>query len=161
MDAALTSLFSLLLCSCALPFDRCRYPTDPKKALHVDEVIGFHDDLWGMIRPSILVMRDPKLSKKEATRRQMEMRKELADEKLPAMLGHYEKMLASSGTGYFVGSTPTVADMAVFAQLRTLQAGFLDGERTGKSVGRCVGVGCSAKRRMQAAELGALDRPAS
>lgn len=104
-----------------------RYPSDPKKALLVDEVVGLHDDVYGLIRPSIVVMRDPKLSKREATRRQTEMRKELAEEKLPAMFSHYESMLSSSGTGYFVGSTPTTADMAVFSQLRVLQSGIMDG----------------------------------
>ncbi|KAG8467352.1 hypothetical protein KFE25_000668 [Diacronema lutheri] len=103
------------------------YPSEPKKALKVDEVIGLHEDLWGAIRPSILVMRDPKLSQKEAQRRQAEMRKELADEKIPAILGFFEKMLAENGTGFFVGSTPTTADIAVYTQLRALQAGYLDG----------------------------------
>lgn len=72
-------------------------------------------------------MRDPKLAKKEALRRQTEMRKELADTKLPELFGYMEKMLAASGTGYFSGASPTTADLAVFAQLRWLTSGTVDG----------------------------------
>lgn len=120
------------------------YPSEPKKALKVDEVIGLHEDLWGAIRPSILVMRDPKLSQKEAQRRQAEMRKELADEKIPAILGFFEKMLAENGTGFFVGSTPTTADIAVYTQLRALQAGYLDGKRSAE---RARGIAPNARAR--------------
>jgi glutathione S-transferase len=103
------------------------YPSDPKKAFRVDEVIGLHDDVMGSIRPSILVMRDPKLWKREAARKQAEMRKELAEVKLPEMFAHYEKVLETNGTGYFVGASPTIADVAVFAQLRFITSGILDG----------------------------------
>lgn len=103
------------------------YPSDPKKALAVDEVVGLHDDVAGALRPSFMVMRDPKLSKKEAQRKQLEMRKDLCDTKLPELFSYYEKLLDTNNSGWFVGDAPTIADVAVFSQLRFISSGVLDG----------------------------------
>jgi len=104
------------------------YPSDPLTAMRCDEVIGVMEDLQGAIRPSILIMRDNTISKKEAQRKQMEMRKELADTKIPETFGYYESLLAENKSGgFFVGSKPSIADMAVFQQLKWLKSGTLDG----------------------------------
>eukprot|EP01116_Phalansterium_solitarium_P018241 TRINITY_DN476_c0_g2_i1.p1 TRINITY_DN476_c0_g2~~TRINITY_DN476_c0_g2_i1.p1 ORF type:complete len:223 (-),score=65.98 TRINITY_DN476_c0_g2_i1:194-823(-) len=50
---------------------------------------------------------------------------EFYEKTLPLWLGHFEKLLAASGTGYFVGSKITFADIAAFNvfDLKPLRAG--------------------------------------
>jgi len=103
------------------------YPSHPRAALRVDEALGLHDDLGAAIRPSFAVMRDEALSLKERQRRQAEMRARIADTTLPCTFAHYERLLQASGSGWLAGPRPTVADMAVLAQLRWLTSGAIDG----------------------------------
>jgi len=103
------------------------YPSAPLVALKTDELLGVHEDLMAAIRPSLLVMRDEKLSLRERQRRQAEMRKAVAEKNIPETFARYERMLETSGKGWFIADKPTIADMAVLAQLRWLTSGLLDG----------------------------------
>lgn len=104
------------------------YPSDPRTALSVDELCGLSEDLFDAIRPSIYVMMDPSLSKREAVRKQTEMRKEIANKNIPEIFGYYERQLNAQPPGaWFVGEKPTIADMMIFSQLRWLTSGKLDG----------------------------------
>merc|ERR1712050_111327 len=60
---------------------------------------------------------------------QMALRAKLIaeDGDLPKKLGHFEAMLKKSGTGWFVGPSPTIADCQVIGRCRHLSKGVLDG----------------------------------
>jgi glutathione S-transferase len=67
-------------------------------------------------------MREPDAEKK------MALRKTLADETLPRWFGYLEKLLQDNGaTASFVGSSITIADIAVWRMLGWLKGGILDG----------------------------------
>ncbi|HJL94100.1 MAG TPA: glutathione S-transferase family protein, partial [SAR324 cluster bacterium] len=83
------------------------YPSgDNFAAAKVDEVIDLCTDITIQMRPSIRET-DPKL--------RTEMRKELSETILPRWLGFLEKLLEDNrDTGFFVGSSISVADLAVW-----------------------------------------------
>jgi glutathione S-transferase len=54
------------------------------------------------------------------------LRAKLVEAILPRWLGHFEKLLAPSTTGFFVGSSLTYADLAVFGMLELLQDNHFD-----------------------------------
>jgi len=67
-------------------------------------------------------MREPDADKK------MELRKALADETLPRWFGYLEKLLEDNGANsFFVGSSLSIADLAVWRMLGWLTGGVLDG----------------------------------
>ena len=105
-------------------------PRQPLEALRADEVVGLCEDVSRTIRPSIMVGRDSSLSARQRTKKQGEMRKTLREQDLPRMLGYFESLLAKEGTGFFVGSSPTIADLSVLQSVRHLSSGILDGITT-------------------------------
>ena len=108
------------------------YPLDPREALEVDEVVDFCVDVAQSLAPSVLVGMGrgdaAKLSPKQRAAKVKTMREDLCKpENLPKLLGCLEAKLAKTGTGYFVGSSPTIADCAVLGRVsRRLSSGILD-----------------------------------
>ena len=96
------------------------YPSDDNyAAAKVDEVIDLCTDITIQMRPSIRET-DPKL--------RTEMRKELSETILPRWLGFLEKLLEDNrDTGFFVGSSISVADLAVWRLCAWISGGIIDG----------------------------------
>mmetsp|Transcript_44354 Transcript_44354/g.118353 ORF Transcript_44354/g.118353 Transcript_44354/m.118353 type:complete len:221 (+) Transcript_44354:65-727(+) len=110
------------------------YPSDADKALEVDEVIGLDEDLMRSMGPSFTIARAPQalghaadLPEEDRKALQVKLRAALAADEIPRFLGYFEAKLAKTGTGYFVGTKPTIADCVVLATLRALKSGWLDG----------------------------------
>lgn len=101
-------------------------------ALAVDEIIGIVGDIAAAVAPSVMVGMGrgdaASLSADEKKAKVKAMREELAKpENLPRLLGVLEARLAATGTGYFVGGAPTVADCAVLGRItRRFTNGSLD-----------------------------------
>lgn len=94
------------------------YPVaDAWKAAKVDEVLNLVEEVQNGISPT---MRESDEDKK------MAMRKQLADEALPACFARFEKLLTDSSP-YFVGGSLTVGDIAVWRALGWIKSGALDG----------------------------------
>ena len=99
------------------------YPSDDNyAAAKVDEIIDLCTDITIQMRPSIRET-DPKL--------RTEMRKELSETILPRWLGFLEKLLEDNrDTGFFVGSSISVADLAVWRLCAWISGGIIDGIST-------------------------------
>ncbi|KAJ1626164.1 glutathione S-transferase, partial [Pavlovales sp. CCMP2436] len=99
------------------------YPTDPVRALAVDEVLGMNAEVIDLANlpghASIFLPGDP--AKYTATAGKM-----ISEKKLPALLQTWEHMLAKNGSGYFVGREPTIADFAVASTIDMLRTGFYE-----------------------------------
>ncbi|VDK47827.1 unnamed protein product [Gongylonema pulchrum] len=87
---------------------------DEWEAAKIDELIMGLEDLMQKLSPWIHEQNDTK---------KIEMFKKLMEEEISPFLQRYEKFLANSGTGYFVGNKLSVADLAVFNMLQ-----FFDGK---------------------------------
>ena len=84
----------------------------------VDEVIDLATDINNQMRPA-LREKDPKL--------RMELRKELSGAILPRWLGFLEKLPEDNGdTGYFVGESFSVADLAIWRLCGWISSGIID-----------------------------------
>jgi len=96
------------------------YPSkDEFAAAKVDEVIDLATDITNQMRPA-LREKDPKL--------RIEMRWELSKTILPRWLGFLEKLLKDNGdTGFFVGHSISVADLAVWRLCAWISGGIIDG----------------------------------
>ena len=96
------------------------YPSkDEFAAAKVDEVIDLATDITNQMRPA-LREKDPKL--------RIEMRRELSKTILPRWLGFLEKLLQDNGdTGFFVGRSISVADLAVWRLCAWISGGIIDG----------------------------------
>jgi len=96
------------------------YPSkDEFAAAKVDEVIDLATDITNQMRPA-LRENDPKL--------RIEMRRELSKTILPRWLGFLEKLLQDNGdTGFFVGHSISVADLAVWRLCAWISGGIIDG----------------------------------
>jgi glutathione S-transferase len=96
------------------------YPSkDEFAAAKVDEVIDLATDITNQMRPALRET-DPKL--------RIEMRRELFKTILPQWLGFLEKLLQGNGdTGFFVGHSISVADLAVWRLCAWISGGIIDG----------------------------------
>ena len=96
------------------------YPSENQfDAAKVDEVIDLATDITNQMRPAIKE-KDPKLK--------VEMRRELTETILPRWLGFLEKLLKDNGdTGFFVGDSITIADLAAWRLCGWISGGIVDG----------------------------------
>ena len=96
------------------------YPSkDEFAAAKIDEVIDLVTDITNQMRPALREI-DPKL--------RIEMRRELSKTILPRWLGFLEKLLQDNGdTGFFVGHSISVADLAVWRLCAWISGGIIDG----------------------------------
>ena len=96
------------------------YPiNDDFAAAKVDEVIDLATDINKQMSPA-LREKDPKF--------RMELRQELSEAILPRWLGFLEKLLEDNGdTGYFVGESFSVADLAIWRLCGWISSGIIDG----------------------------------
>jgi len=96
------------------------YPTkDDFAAAKVDEVIDLATDITNQMRPALRET-DSKL--------RLEMRMELSRTVLPLWLGFLEKLLRDNGdTGFFVGKSISVADLAIWRLCAWISGGIIDG----------------------------------
>ena len=96
------------------------YPiNDDFAAAKVDEIIDLATDITKQMMPA-LREKDPKL--------RMELRQELSVDILPRWLGFLENLLEDNGdTGYFVGESFSVADLAIWRLCGWISSGIIDG----------------------------------
>ena len=103
------------------------YPRDDLvKCFRIDEMIGLVGDLQAAVRPSMLVGRDPSLTKEQKAAKTKELREAFCNTELPKFLGHFERKLKAEGSGFLVGRMPTIADCTLLVTLRWLTRGILD-----------------------------------
>lgn len=114
------------------------YPEDPLEALQVDQVCDLECDERCELRTSILFPGNPgryghptDLTPEQKKGVVAKMRANLVDEKaergIHSYWRMYERMLQDNGTGWFVGSQMTIADLTVLGTVRWLQSAILDG----------------------------------
>ena len=96
------------------------YPRyDDFAAAKIDEVIDAATDITNRVSPS---MRTSDPEEKAA------LRATLAAKTVPQWFGYLEALLAGNGnTGFFVGASMTIADLAVWRLVGWLRGGVLDG----------------------------------
>lgn len=110
-------------------------PEDPVEMMKAEEVIGLSWDLVTAITPSMQLDRRPQLygyqgtPQAELTRIAIGMREKLSapDGDIDRFLGYLDGLLAKNGTGWFVGSSPTIAECEMIPRLRSLRKGNRDG----------------------------------
>eukprot|EP00301_Raphidiophrys_heterophryoidea_P020938 c5505_g1_i1.p1 GENE.c5505_g1_i1~~c5505_g1_i1.p1 ORF type:complete len:264 (+),score=80.77 c5505_g1_i1:37-792(+) len=102
------------------------YPSDPKLALRVDEVMGLVDDFVNALRPSLAVGRDPELNEEQKKEKIKVVRTKFVTEEIPKFMGYFERLLQDNGSGYFVSDSPTIADLVVNALVAWFAKGTLD-----------------------------------
>lgn len=110
-------------------------PDDAVEMMKVEEVIGLSWDLVNAITPSMQLDRRPELYGREGTQQEeltkiaVGLRNKLSAENgdIDRFLGYLDKMLADNGTGWFVGTKPTIAECEVVPRLRSLRKGNRDG----------------------------------
>eukprot|EP00303_Exanthemachrysis_gayraliae_P017107 CAMPEP_0206029990 /NCGR_PEP_ID=MMETSP1464-20131121/47290_1 /ASSEMBLY_ACC=CAM_ASM_001124 /TAXON_ID=119497 /ORGANISM="Exanthemachrysis gayraliae, Strain RCC1523" /LENGTH=260 /DNA_ID=CAMNT_0053404089 /DNA_START=21 /DNA_END=803 /DNA_ORIENTATION=+ len=103
------------------------YPTDPVKALAVDEVLGVSEDLAAaMLAPRAMEPAFKQVSASVAAKQKAALLSSINEDALPRYFGVLEKLLEANGTGWFVGAAPTVADVAVATVVRIFTTGFAE-----------------------------------
>jgi len=109
------------------------YPKDDIKAMEVDSVLDILEDLLtgiitSMMGPTGLLISDDKDS--WTAEEKMEIRKRWVTKSVPRFLGHIEKRLEKSESGWVVGDSMTIADLKIFSNLTWFTSGVLDGVPT-------------------------------
>jgi len=96
------------------------YPTDPFKALKVDEVLDGISDALLVMRPSLM---EKDLEKK------LQLRKELIspDGALTKFMTNMQKLVESNKGSYAAGSQMSIADLSLYTMLKMINDGGLDG----------------------------------
>jgi len=96
------------------------YPSENQfEAAKIDEVIDLATDITNQIVPS-LREKNPKLRTK--------MRKELSEKVLPRWLGFLENLIVENkNTGFIVGDSLTIADLAAWRLCGWISGGGIDG----------------------------------
>jgi len=110
-------------------------PEDPVEMMKAEEVFGLSWDLVTAITPSMQLDRRPGLygyrgkPQAELTKIAVGMREQLSAPggDIDRFLGYLDGLLARNGTGWFVGSSPTIAECEVIPRLRSLRKGNRDG----------------------------------
>merc|ERR1712088_638978 len=96
------------------------YPKDDDfAAAKVDEIIDTATDMTNLIGATMGIADE---------KEKLESRAKLASEKLPKYFAALERYLSENGsTGFYVGNTMTVADLAMWRMLGWFKGGALDG----------------------------------
>jgi len=101
----------------------------------VDEIVGLQEDMSAKIGVTIYLGMRPEnygyptdMPQEEKSALQKKLREPMcaADGDLCKMLKMVEDKLAKTGTGYFVGDKPTIADCAFLPVCRQLRSGKMD-----------------------------------
>jgi glutathione S-transferase len=102
--------------------DRTLYPTDPVAALRVDSALdSMNDTLSNALVPSMFE-RDPQ--------KKLAMRAELAAGPMAQVFRYVEGLIAASGGPFVGGSSMSIADLVIAAQILQVRSGNLDGLST-------------------------------
>ena len=95
------------------------YPSNPILALRVDEAMDGVDD---MMQPMGASIREEDADRKAA------MRKDMAENSLPANFARFEKLIRDNGNnGFLAGDGLTIADLKLLHSVDKLTDGSLDG----------------------------------
>ena len=94
------------------------YPKDLWEAAKVDELLDIACELTYKFAPAVPV-KDPE--------KRLQFRAKIAEVDIPKAFSFIEKQLESSGTGYYVCDSLTLADLAVWRLTNWLTSGLLDG----------------------------------
>jgi prostaglandin-H2 D-isomerase / glutathione transferase len=102
--------------------DSSLYPSDPTAALRVDSALdSFNDTLSAALVPSMFE-RDPQ--------KKLAMRAELAAGPMARVFTYVESLIAASGGPFVGGSSISIADLVIAAQILQIRSGHLDGLST-------------------------------
>lgn len=102
--------------------DTTLYPTDPLAALRVDSALdSINDTLSNALVPSMFE-RDPK--------KKLAMHAELAAGPMARVFTYIEGLIAGSGGPFVAGSSLSIADLVIAAQILQVRSGHLDGLST-------------------------------
>ncbi len=95
------------------------YPKDDAlAAAKIDQLIDAATDITNKVGPSMRI-KDPEAK--------MAARQKLADATLPQWAGYLENLYQQNEGDFFVGSTLTIADLAIWRLIGWLKSGMLDG----------------------------------
>ena len=105
------------------------YPEDSFKALEVDAALNILDDMLSgivtsMMGPKKMLLSDDKDS--WTTEEKKAIREKWLVTSVPSFLGHIEKKLEESQSGWIVGDTITIADLRLFCDLSWFTSGIVD-----------------------------------
>ena len=93
------------------------YPEDIVQAGKVDQIVIAVENINALLIPS---MKESDPLKKKA------MRKELTSNELPTYFGYLQDILDTNHSGWFVGDSMTIADLAVWSLLGWIASGVID-----------------------------------
>ncbi len=95
------------------------YPSDPARALRVDEAMDGVDDMMAPMGASI---------REENPERKAALRKDMAETSIPAAFARFEKLIRDNGNnGFLAGDGLTIADLKLLHSVDKLTDGSLDG----------------------------------
>ena len=96
------------------------YPSDPYKALKVDEMLGAVQDISGLLRPSFM---------ESSPEKKIKMRKDLIaeDGSLRVFMEKLQKVIISNGGPYSCGSKLSIADLSLYTFINLLEIGWVEG----------------------------------
>ena len=104
------------------------YPADDLLALEVDATLTILEDLTEILGLTIRGAKGAGLSDTEWTSEEkIAIRHTWVEKSLPRYLGLVEANLKASTSGWIVGDTVTIADLALFTKLSWIGKGVLDG----------------------------------
>lgn len=89
--------------------------------MRVEEAYYLYEDALNKLVPTL---------REQDVNKRLEQRREYVKNDIPLWWGFAEKLLAQNGTGYFVGNSITVADLAWYNGLKWHISGTLDGVPT-------------------------------
>ena len=93
------------------------YPKEIIEAGKVDQIVVAVENINALLSPS---MKESDPTKKKA------MRKELTSNELPTYFGYLQDILEANHSGWFVGDSMTIADLAVWSLLGWIASGVID-----------------------------------
>ena len=93
------------------------YPEDIVEAGKVDQIVVAVENINALLSPSM---------KESDPLRKKAMRKELTSNELPTYFGYLQDILDANSSGWFVGDSMTIADLAVWSLLGWIASGVID-----------------------------------
>jgi len=108
------------------------YPQDPLEALRVDEVIGLTEDVGASFGGQYAIRGNSSLTEEQKKEQLQAFFDKVAAETLPKFLGFFDKVAAANttGSGFLVGTSVTLADVVVYAQFRPVMEGQVPVSKT-------------------------------
>ena len=104
------------------------YPTDEILAMKVDSIVDICEDLIATLTQTVKGAKKTNISTSDWTQdEKIAIRQRWVENHLPRYLGTIEADLKASKSGWIVGENVTIADIQLYAKLKWIKSGVLDG----------------------------------